>query len=127
MGKVIAYVEDDQDMIDLVRMILERYGCEVRGFERADGALDEISAIRPDLIILDLMMPRMDGFEAYRMIKEDDSLKEVPVLVISAMKKAVEQIENEGRIKVEGCLVKPFSIEELVGMVRKVLPGLEGR
>jgi CheY-like chemotaxis protein len=125
MGKKIAYVEDDQDMIDLVSIILERYDCRVQGFEHAEGAVGEMADLGPDLIILDLMMPRMDGFEVYRLIKEHEALRSVPVVVISAMKKAVEQIEKEGRIKVEGCLVKPFSIDELVETIKKALPDLE--
>ncbi len=121
MSKVIAYIEDDQDMIDLVGMVLERYGYRVNGFPQAEGSLERMAQLCPDLIILDLMMPRMDGFEVYRLIKERDDLRSVPVVVISAMKKAVEQIEREGRIEVEGCLVKPFSINELVNTVRKAL------
>jgi len=121
MGKVIAYIEDDQDMIDLVGMVLERYGYQVTGFPQPEGALERMEELAPDLIILDLMMPRMDGFEIYRLIKESDELNGVPVVVISAMKKAVEQIEREGRIEVEGCLMKPFSINELVETVRRAL------
>lgn len=121
MGKIIAYVEDDQDMIDLVAMVLERFGYQVNGFPQPEGVLEKMVSLSPDLIILDLMMPRMDGFEVYRRIKERDELKDVPVVVITAMKKAVEQIEREGRMKVQGCLLKPFSINELVEMVKITL------
>lgn len=121
MSKVIAYIEDDQDMIDLVGMVLERYGYSVAGFPQAERSLEKMAELSPDLIILDLMMPRIDGFEVYRLIKEREDLRSVPVVVISAMKKAVEQIEREGRIEVEGCLVKPFSINELVDTVRRAL------
>ncbi len=78
MGKVIAYVEDDQDMIDLVSMVLERYGYRVTGFPQAEGVLEKMVELSPDLIILDLMMPRVDGFEVYRQVKECDELSSVP-------------------------------------------------
>lgn len=122
MGQVIAYIEDDQDMIDLVSIILERHGYQVEGFVRSEGVEKDLLDIRPSLILLDIMMPHVDGFEVYKRLKEADELREVPIIVISAMKKAVEEIEMEGRIEVEGCLVKPFSINDLVNVIKEVLP-----
>jgi DNA-binding response OmpR family regulator len=121
MAKIIAYVEDDRDMIDLVSIILERHGYEVLGFNDSMDILDRLEALKPDLILLDIMMPRVDGFEIYEGLKSKQTTSTIPIVVISAMKKAVDQIERESRIKVEGCLVKPFTISELAELVSKVL------
>ncbi len=121
MTKVIAYVEDDRDMIDLVSIILERHGYEVLGFNDSMDILERLEALQPDLILLDIMMPRVDGFEIYEGLKSKETTSNIPIVVISAMKKAVDQIEQESRIKVEGCLVKPFTISELAELVSKVL------
>jgi DNA-binding response OmpR family regulator len=126
MGQIIAYIEDDQDMIDLVSIILERHDFQVEGFVRSEGVVDSLRGIKPSLILLDIMMPHVDGFEVYKRLKQADELREVPIIVISAMKKAVEEIEMDGKIEVEGCLVKPFSINDLVSVIREVLPADQG-
>jgi DNA-binding response OmpR family regulator len=126
MGRIIAYIEDDQDMIDLVSIILERHDYQVAGFVRSEGVVESMRDINPSLILLDIMMPHVDGFEVYHKLKEADELRQVPIIVISAMKKAVEEIEMEGKIEVEGCLVKPFSINDLVAVIKEVLPERDG-
>ncbi len=126
MGKVIAYIEDDQDMIDLVSVILERHGFRVVGLVRSVGVVESLLDLEPSLILLDIMMPHVDGFEVYERIKRCEGLRSVPIIVVSALKKAVEEIELEGRIAVEGCLVKPFSINELVSAVEQALPESAG-
>lgn len=126
MGKIIAYIEDDQDMIDLVSIILERHDYQVTGFVRSEGVVESMRDIKPSLILLDIMMPHVDGFEVYRKLKEAVELRQIPIIVISAMKKAVEEIEMDGKIEVEGCLVKPFSINDLVAVINEVLPEQNG-
>ncbi|MHB8781635.1 MAG: response regulator [Candidatus Geothermincolia bacterium] len=122
MGRVIAYVEDDRDMIDLVSMILEKHGYHIKGFSESADALDRIEALEPDLILLDIMMPASDGFEVYRELKSRKATRGIPIIVVSAMKRAIDQIEKEGRIAVEGCLTKPFSIGDLTRLVMSLLP-----
>ena len=126
MGRIIAYIEDDQDMIDLVSIILERHDYQVAGFVRSEGVVESMLDIKPSLILLDIMMPHVDGFEVYHKLKEVEELRSIPIIVISAMKKAVEEIEQEGKIEVEGCLVKPFSINDLVAVIKEVLPEQDG-
>jgi two-component system response regulator VicR len=121
MSKLIVYIEDDKDMVDLVDIILQRHGYKVVGFLQSEGVVEEIERLEPDLILLDIMMPHVDGFEVYHQLKEREKLRNIPVVVISAMKKAVEEIEQEGKIMVEGCLVKPFSINDLVNIINKAL------
>ena len=121
--KTIAYIEDDADMIDLVSIILEKHGYQVAGFTDSREILTGLESVRPELILLDLMMPHVDGIEVYKEIKGRKGMDEIPIIVISAMKRAVEEIERGGRLKVEACLAKPFTISELVSTIQSVIGG----
>lgn len=124
--RTVAYIEDDPDMIDLVSIILRKHGYQVAGFTESMGIASKLEELKPELILLDLMMPHVDGLEVYREIKSRESIAEIPVIIISAMKKAVEEIEKEGEVKVEACLVKPFTIGELLETVNRVMAKKEG-
>ncbi|WP_287155140.1 response regulator [Candidatus Solincola tengchongensis] len=119
--RTVAYIEDDPDMIDLVSIILRKHGYQVAGFTESKDIADRLRELKPELILLDLMMPHADGLEVYREIKSRREIAEVPVIIISAMKRAVEEIEKEGEVKVEACLVKPFTIGELLETVNRVM------
>jgi DNA-binding response OmpR family regulator len=119
--KTIAYIEDDPDMIDLVSIILQKHGYRVAGFTESREIIPRLENIQPELILLDLMMPHVDGIEVYKEIKSKEGMVNIPVIIISAMKRAVEEIEKEGKIKVEACLVKPFTIGELLETVKGIL------
>lgn len=119
--KTIAYIEDDPDMIDLVSIILQKHGYRVAGFTESREIITRLETIKPELILLDLMMPHVDGIEVYKEIKGREGMGEIPVIIISAMKRAVEEIERDGEIKVEACLVKPFTIGELLETVNRII------
>lgn len=121
--KTIAYIEDDPDMIDLVSIILQKHGYRVAGFTESRDIIPRLQGLKPDLILLDLMMPHVDGIEVYKEIKDMEGLSDVPVIIISAMKRAVEEIEREGMIQVEAFLVKPFTIGELLETVNRIIGG----
>ena len=119
--KTIAYIEDDSDMIDLVSLILTRHGYQVTGFTESREILPRLESVKPELILLDLMMPHVDGIEVYEEIKSQEGMDEVPIVIISAMKRALDEIEKEGKLQVEACLAKPFTISELVGTVDRII------
>jgi two-component system response regulator VicR len=119
--KTIAYIEDDPDMIDLVSIILQKHGYRVAGFTESREIVPRLENIKPELILLDLMMPHVDGIEVYKEIKSKEGMVDTPVIIISAMKRAVEEIEREGKIKVAACLVKPFTIGELLETVNRII------
>lgn len=119
--KTVAYIEDDPDMIDLVSLILNKHGYRVAGFTESRGIVSKLEELKPELILLDLMMPHVDGIEVYKEIKSREEISSVPVIIISAMKRAVEEIEKEEEVKVEACLVKPFTISELLDTVTRVM------
>jgi len=119
--KTIAYIEDDPDMIDLVSMILGKHGYQVAGFTESREILPRLESVKPELILLDLMMPHADGIEVYEEIKSQEGMDEIPVVIISAMKRAVDEIQRGGTMKVEACLVKPFTIVDLLGTVESLI------
>ncbi len=120
--KKIVYIEDHADMIDLVKLILEPKGYEVIG---AIGGREGIEAIQrelPDLVLLDLMMPDMDGWEVHRRMKADKRLRNIPVIVVTAKDKPIDQVLGLHVAKVDAYLVKAdFGPKELLDSVRAVL------
>lgn len=119
--KCIVCVEDEPEMIDLIRLILGRRGFEVKG---AAGGVEGLQVIRedqPDLILLDLMMPDMDGWEVYQQLKADEKTKHIPVIVVTAKAQSIDKVLALHIAKVDDYIAKPFSPQELVSSIEKVL------
>jgi DNA-binding response OmpR family regulator len=120
-SKRLAYIEDEEEMIDLVRLILGRRGYSVLG---ANGGREGINLVRkelPDLVLLDLMMPDMDGWDVYHQIKSEDTTRDIPVIVITAKAQDIDKILGLRIAKVEDYISKPFSPQELIDRVEQVL------
>lgn len=119
--KCILCVEDEPEMIDLMRLILGRRGFEVKG---ANGGVEGLRMIReepPDLILLDLMMPDMDGWEVYQQLKADEYTRNIPVIVVTAKAQSIDKVLGLHIAKVDDYIAKPFSPQELLNSVEKVL------
>ncbi len=122
--KRLVYVEDEQEMIDLVRLILTRRGYEVMGANGGREGLDVIRREKPDLVLLDLMMPDMDGWDVYQQIKADENTRDIPVIVVTAKAQSIDKVLGLHIAKVNDYISKPFSPQELIDSVEKVLaPG----
>ena len=117
----IVYIEDEPEMIDLVRLILSRKGYEVIGANGGREGLDKVRQNIPDLVLLDLMMPDLDGWDVYQQIKADDSTKEIPVIVVTAKAQSIDKVLGLHIAKVDDYISKPFSPQELVDSVEKIL------
>ncbi len=120
-AKRVICVEDEPEMIDLFRLILNRRGFEVIG---ADGGREGLEAIRqhkPDLVLLDLMMPDMDGWEVYQQLKADQATRDIPVIVVTAKAQSIDKVLGLHIAKVDDYISKPFSPQELLDSVEKVL------
>ena len=120
-AKRILCIEDEPEMIDLIRLILNRRGFEVTGASGGVDGLSKIRESRPDLVLLDLMMPDMDGWEVYQQIKADDALKNTPVIVVTAKAQSIDKVLGLHIAKVDDYIAKPFSPQELLSSVEKVL------
>jgi DNA-binding response OmpR family regulator len=120
-SKRLAYIEDEPEMIDLVRMILGRRGFIVLGANGGREGLDLIRKELPDLVLLDLMMPDMDGWDVYHQIKSEEFTRDIPVIVITAKAQNIDKILGLHIAKVEDYISKPFSPQELLDRVEQVL------
>ena len=109
--KRVVCIEDEPEMIDLVRLILGRKGFYVIG---ANGGIDGLETVRrekPDLILLDLMMPDMDGWEVYQQIKSDPQLRNIPVVVVTAKAQSIDKVLGLHIAKVDDYITKPPSMK----------------
>jgi DNA-binding response OmpR family regulator len=119
--KRVVYFEDESDMVELVRIILGREGYHVEGVREGQVGLLAIKEELPDLILLDLMMPDMDGWEIFRQIKKDEATMNIPIIVITAKAQTVDKVLGLEIAKVDDYISKPFRPHELVERVKKVL------
>ncbi len=117
----VVYIEDDQEMIELVVLILTRRGFQVQGSSSGRNGLDIIFQNPPDLILLDLMMPGMDGWEVYQQLKANETTRNIPVIVVTAKAQAIDRVLGLHIAKVDDYISKPFRPQELVDSVDRVL------
>jgi two-component system, OmpR family, response regulator VicR len=117
----VVYIEDEQEMIDLVRLILNRKGYEIIGANGGHEGLETVRKELPDLVLLDLMMPDMDGWDVYQQMKAEEDTKNIPVIVVTAKAQSIDKVLGLHIAKVDDYISKPFSPQELVDSVEKVL------
>lgn len=117
----IVCVEDEPEMIDLIRLILGRKGFDVVGANGGKAALGIIQEVKPDLILLDLMMPDMDGWEVYQQLKANQDLSSIPVIVVTAKAQSIDKVLGLHIAKVDDYISKPFSPQELMDSVDQIL------
>ena len=116
-----VYIEDEQEMIDLVKLILSRKRFEVIGANGGREGLDAVRKNSPDVILLDLMMPDMDGWEVYQQLKADESTRNIPVIVITAKAQNIDKVLALHIAKVDDYIPKPFTPKDLLDSIEKVL------
>jgi DNA-binding response OmpR family regulator len=117
----ILYIEDEYDMIELVRLILGRKGFEVKGIANGRDGLAAAWQDPPDLVLLDLMMPDMDGWEVYQQMKANEATRDVPVIVLTAKAQSIDRVLGLHVAKVDDYISKPFNPQELLESVERVL------
>jgi len=117
--KRILIVEDEESLLKLESILLSTKGYLVTGVKDGQAALDEVAANKPDLILLDIMLPLIDGFEVCRRIKENPDTKGIPVVMLTA-KKSKEDMERGVRVCADAYITKPFKSS----MVMEVIEGL---
>jgi two-component system response regulator VicR len=123
-AKKVLCIEDDPEMIDLIKLILERKGFQFIGAVGGREGLDAIAREKPDLVLLDIMMPDIDGWDVYRQMKASDEYKDIPVIVVTAKAQSIDKVLGLHIAKVDDYVTKPFGPKELLRSIDKVL-GLE--
>jgi two-component system, OmpR family, response regulator VicR len=120
-NKKIVCIEDDPGMIDLIKLILTRKGYEVTGATGGREGLEAIERERPVLVLLDLMMPDMDGWEVYQQMKASEAMKTIPVIVITAKAQSIDKVLGLHIAKVDDYVTKPFSPQDLLDSMERIL------
>ena len=117
----IVCIEDEPEMIELVKIILNRKGYSVHGADGGETGLSLIRAVKPDLVLLDLMMPDMDGWEVYQQMKADPEIRDIPVIIVTAKAQNIDKILGLHIAKVNDYITKPFGPSELLQSIQTVL------
>ena len=119
MAKILI-AEDERDIRDLVAFTLRFAGHEVFSASNGEEAVEMAPKVNPDLILMDVRMPRMTGYEACKLMKEDPELKDIPVVFLSA-KGQENEIQQGLDAGAEEYLLKPFAPDQLTAQVKTIL------
>lgn len=120
-GRLVLVVEDDPDLGDAMVMFLIEEGLEARLARDGDQAMRMVDDLRPAVMVLDLMMPRRDGFSVLRELRADGRIAALPVIVVTAIFGLSERLYATELGAVD-YVTKPFELEDLVSRVKALLP-----
>ena len=121
MSKAILVVEDQEDNRQILRDLLGNAGYEMFEAENGADALTAVAAKRPDLILMDIQLPIMDGYEATRRLKADPATKSIPIIVVTSYALS----GDESKARSSGCdayVTKPYSPRALLAKIKEFLP-----
>ncbi len=119
--KKILVVDDEPDTLELVKLVLESGGFEAVLASSGAEAIDMVAACKPDLVLLDIMMPDMDGWDVFRRIKETNP--ELPIAILTAKTQNIDKLLGLYVLKADDYITKPFGKNELINKVRKLTTG----
>ena len=125
MAKKILVIDDHLETVELIEMTLRRHGYDVTGVQSGAAGIKKAKAERPDLILLDIMMPDMDGLAVCRQIRSDEELEPIPVILFTAKTQAEEKLMGF-EAGADDYLTKPTRPEELIARVEAILARHEG-
>ena len=118
--KKVLIVEDEEHLLELESLMLTTNGYEVKGALDGPSALELVASMKPDLILLDIMLPVMDGYEVCRQIKAKDATRHIPVVMLSA-KKSKEDIVKGEQAGADWYLTKPFKSVMVIETIKRLL------
>ena len=114
----ILYIEDERATFDLVNQALKPLGYRVVRANSGQQGLTMMKKQKPDLLLLDLMMPDVNGWDVYRAVKTDETLADIPVIVITARLSDYDRTVIADLPQADGYIVKPFDVEQIVQIVQ---------
>jgi two-component system response regulator VicR len=121
MKQKILVVEDDRDIADLVKMVLETEAFEVNTVLDSEKALETARQFVPDAILLDLTMPKLDGWQVFKLIRKDSLLKHIPVAILTAKSESFDEMVGLHVMNADAYITKPFGKKELLDKTHELL------
>lgn len=121
MAKKILVVEDDADIADLVKLVLETGDYEVRTVLNPELAFATAKEFRPDAMLIDLLMPKMDGWTVFKMMRNDAELEHVPIAILTAKSQEFDTMVGLHVMKADDYITKPFGKQELLNKTNELL------
>ncbi len=122
----IVCIEDEPEMIELMTLILTRHGFEVHGAYGGQEGLEIINRTHPHLVLLDLMMPEMDGWQVFQTLRVNPETAHIPVIIVTAKAQSIDKVLGIHIAKVSDYITKPFGPQELLDSVHRVLAKANG-
>jgi len=120
MGKRVLIADDEPNIVASLEFLMEQAGYEVKLAANGQEALDLVASFRPDLVLLDVMMPVKNGYEVCQILKSDPALRAVKVVMLSAKGRDVE-VAKGLELGADAYVTKPFSTRDLVAQIRDLL------
>ena len=121
MSKKILIVDDEKDIVETIKFVIEAQGYDTICAYDGETGLKKAKDNMPDLIILDVMMPNINGFKISRLLKFDTKYKNIPIIMLTARSQKEDKMIGE-ETGADIYMTKPFDIEELVSNVKKLCP-----
>ena len=118
--KKILVVEDEQDLLTLQSMLLSIEGYTVEGVMDGQTALDVVETMKPDLILLDIMLPEVDGFQVCRQLKSNEATCHIPIIILTAKKSKEDLIMGE-QVGADMYITKPYKTSMVIEAIQKLL------
>ncbi len=120
MAAKILIIDDDFNACDILKLILQKEGFEVHAQESAEEGLEELKTNAYDLILLDINFPGMSGMEACRLIRQDDQLARLPVIMLTALRRPIQKVQGLDA-GADDYIVKPPKPDELIARINALL------
>jgi two-component system alkaline phosphatase synthesis response regulator PhoP len=124
MRKKICVIDDEKDILDIIKMNLQDEGYDLYCFSSGEEAFQKLNSVRPDLFILDIMMPGMDGYDFCRRVRAADDYRDIPIIFLSAKSDELDKVLGL-ELGGDDYMTKPFSVKELKSRVKAVLRRVE--
>ena len=118
---LVLVIDDEPEILMLAEMRLKANGYDVVSVLNGSKAIETIDQMRPDLILLDLLMPGMDGFEVCENIKNNDKTKDIPIIIVTAASGTPDISERCYAAGADGIIAKPYNAQELIDKIKKQL------
>jgi CheY-like chemotaxis protein len=120
MSKILI-VDDDPEIVRLISELLKDEGYDIEAVTQSLRVYDRAKESKPDLILLDIMMPYLDGWDELKLFNLDEELRAIPVIIITADRNAFKGVDNAAQYGVVDHLFKPFELNELLSKIQQAL------